>query len=210
MMKIDIKHRIFTSDGYKTLSIKEEINEKYIVEVVGQSGIGKTTFFRILSGLLVPDYGVISIGNKVILDTKNKINIPPQRREIALMFQDYALFPNMSVEENIQFAQNKKNILRIKELLKIFDLELFKDKKIQKLSGGQQQRVALARTLAQEAGIILLDEPFSAVDKEMRKKMQTEILKYQQEKEAIVFFISHQQDENSNFIANHKIFINFI
>ena len=209
-MKIDIKHRIFTSDGYKTLSIKEEINEKYIVEVVGQSGIGKTTFFRILSGLLVPDYGVISIGNKVILDTKNKINIPPQRREIALMFQDYALFPNMSVEENIQFAQNKKNILRIKELLKIFDLELFKDKKIQKLSGGQQQRVALARTLAQEAGIILLDEPFSAVDKDMRKKMQTEILKYQQEKEAIVFFISHQQDENSNFIANHKIFINFI
>lgn len=209
-MKIDIKHRIFTSDGYKTLSIKEEINEEYIVEVVGQSGIGKTTFFRILSGLLVPDYGVISIGNKVILDTKNKINIPPQRREIALMFQDYALFPNMSVEENIQFAQKKKNILRINELLKIFDLELFKDKKIQKLSGGQQQRVALARTLAQEAGIILLDEPFSAVDKEMRKKMQTEILKYQQEKEAIVFFISHQQDENSNFIANHKIFINFI
>lgn len=209
-MKIDIKHRIFTSDGYKTLSIKEEINEKYIVEVVGQSGIGKTTFFRILSGLLVPDYGVISIGNKVILDTKNKINIPPQRREIALMFQDYALFPNMSVEENIQFAQKKKNILRIKELLNVFDLELFKDKKKQKLSGGQQQRVALARTLAQEAGIILLDEPFSAVDKEMRKKMQTEILKYQQEKEAIVFFISHQQDENSNFIANHKIFINFI
>lgn len=209
-MKIDIKHRIFTSDGYKTLSIKEEINEKYIVEVVGQSGIGKTTFFRILSGLLVPDYGVISIGNKVILDTKNKINIPPQRREIALMFQDYALFPNMSVEENIQFAQKKKNILRIKELLNVFDLELFKDKKIQKLSGGQQQRVALARTLAQEAGIILLDEPFSAVDKEMRKKMQTEILKYQQEKEAIVFFISHQQDENFNFIANHKIFINFI
>lgn len=209
-MKIDIKHRIFTSDGYKTLSIKEEINEKYIVEVVGQSGIGKTTFFRILSGLLVPDYGVISIGNKVILDTKNKINIPPQRREIALMFQDYALFPNMSVKENIQFAQKKKNILRINELLKVFDLELFKDKKIQKLSGGQQQRVALARTLAQEVGIILLDEPFSAVDKEMRKKMQTEILKYQQEKEAIVFFISHQQDENSNFIANHKIFINFI
>jgi ABC superfamily ATP binding cassette transporter ABC protein len=209
-MKIDIKHRIFTSDGYKTLSIKEEINEKYIVEVVGQSGIGKTTFFRILSGLLVPNYGVISIGNKVILDTKNKINIPPQRREIALMFQDYALFPNMSVEENIQFAQKKKNILRINELLNVFDLELFKDKKIQKLSGGQQQRVALARTLAQEAGIILLDEPFSAVDKEMRKKMQTEILKYQQEKEAIVFFISHQQDENSNFIANHKIFINFI
>lgn len=209
-MKIDIKHRIFTSDGYKTLSIKEEINEKYIVEVVGQSGIGKTTFFRILSGLLVPDYGVISIGNKVILDTKNKINIPPQRREIALMFQDYALFPNMSVEENIQFAQKKKSILRINELLNVFDLELFKDKKIQKLSGGQQQRVALARTLAQEAGIILLDEPFSAVDKEMRKKMRTEILKYQQEKEAIVFFISHQQDENSNFIANHKIFINFI
>lgn len=95
-------------------------------------------------------------------------------------------------------------------MLNVFDLELFKDKKIQKLSGGQQQRVALARTLAQEAGIILLDEPFSAVDKEMRKKMQTEILKYQQEKEAIVFFISHQQDENSNFIANHKIFINFI
>ncbi len=209
-MKIDIKHRIFTSDGYKTLSIKEEINEKYIVEVVGQSGTGKTTFFRILSGLFVPDYGVISIGNKVILDTKNKINIPPQRREIALMFQDYALFPNMSVKENIQFAQKKKNILRINELLKVFDLELFKDKKIQKLSGGQQQRVALARTLAQEVGIILLDEPFSAVDKEMRKKMQTEILKYQQEKEAIVFFISHQQDENSNFIANHKIFINFI
>ena len=209
-MKIDIKHRIFTSDGYKTLTIKEEINEKYIVEIVGQSGIGKTTFFRILSGLLVPDYGVISIGNKVILDTKNKINIPPQRREIALMFQDYALFPNMSVEENIQFAQKKKNILRINELLNVFDLELFKDKKIQKLSGGQQQRVALARTLAQEAGIILLDEPFSAVDKEMRKKMRTEILKYQQEKEAIVFFISNQQDENSNFIANHKIFINFI
>lgn len=95
-------------------------------------------------------------------------------------------------------------------MLNVFDLELFKDKKIQKLSGGQQQRVALARTLAQEAGIILLDEPFSAVDKEMRKKMRTEILKYQQEKEAIVFFISHQQDENSNFIANHKIFINFI
>ena len=151
-MKIDIKHRIFTSDGYKTLSIKEEINEEYIVEVVGQSGIGKTTFFRILSGLLVPDYGVISIGNKVILDTKNKINIPPQRREIALMFQDYALFPNMSVEENIQFAQKKKNILRIKELLNVFDLELFKDKKNTKIIRRATTESRLSKNLGTRGG----------------------------------------------------------
>lgn len=162
MIEIQIRHQIFTSSGNKFLEVNERISEGSFVHVSGDSGIGKTTFFKILSGLVVPDFGFIKLNDKILLDTANKIFLPPQKRNISLMFQNYALFPNMTVRQNIVFAQTEKDENIVDELLENFALKTFENTSPSKLSGGQQQRVALARTLAQNAEIVLLDEPISA------------------------------------------------
>lgn len=201
MMKIHIEHKIFTSEGDKTLHINEEIAEGNFIAVSGNSGIGKTTLFKIIAGLIQPDFGFIRSDDNILLDTENKIFLPPQNRDIAFMFQNYALFPNMTVKQNITYAQKGKNELEIEELLEKFDLKNHENIHPNKLSGGQQQRVALARTLIQKAGIVLLDEPLSAVEDSMKKVMTDEILNVHKLTQSTFFVISHQQsdfEENCN------------
>ena len=199
MIEIQIRHQIFTSSGNKFLVVDERISEGSFVHVSGDSGIGKTTFFKVLSGLIDPDFGFIKLNDKILLDTANKIFLPPQKRNISLMFQNYALFPNMTVKQNIAFAQTEKDENIVDELLENFALKTFENTSPSKLSGGQQQRVALARTLAQNAEIVLLDEPFSAVDIAMRKVMLNELLEFNKNNNSTFFVISHSEEEFESF-----------
>lgn len=206
MIDIHIKHQIFISSGNQFLEINEQFEAGSIIHVSGDSGIGKTTFFKIVSGLITPDSGLITVNNTVLTDTKGKIFLSPQKRDIALMFQNYALFPNMTVKKNIEFAQKKKNEEIINHVLKIFNLENLKNAVPSRLSGGQQQRVALARTLVQNARIALLDEPFSAVDPSMRKIMKEEIVKTSVNQGSTFFVISHNENEFEDY-AHKKLVI---
>lgn len=205
MIEIKIKHQIYTSSGKKNLEINEQIQEGSIVHVSGDSGIGKTTFFKILSGLISPDYGWIKWSDNILLDTSRQIFLSPQKRNISILFQNYALFPNMTVKQNIAFAQKEKNEEIVDYFLEVFNLKKMEKILPSKLSGGQQQRVALARTLVQKSDIVLLDEPLSAIDSEMRKKILIEIVKFQEATKATFFVISH--DEDFKFISNKKLAI---
>ncbi|MCP1301253.1 ATP-binding cassette domain-containing protein [Chryseobacterium sp. S0630] len=206
MIDIHINHQIFISSGNQFLEINEQFEAGSIIHVSGDSGIGKTTFFKIVSGLITPDSGLITVNNTVLTDTKGKTFLSPQKRDIALMFQNYALFPNMTVKKNIEFAQKKKNEEIINHLLKIFNLENLKNTVSSRLSGGQQQRVALAGTLAQNARVALLDEPFSAVDPSMRKIMKEEIVKTSINQGSTFFVISHNENEFEDY-AHKKLVI---
>lgn len=196
IIEIDIEHEILTSEGNKTLKIQTIIHENERVAVSGVSGAGKTTFLRMIAGLTPPNRGWIKIRNQLVFDSDKKINIPPQKRYVGFMFQDYALFPNMNVEENIRFAQRKNTDLKwVNKLIQIFRLETLRKQKIDQLSGGQKQRIALARALAAEPRLLLLDEPLSALDMEMRSNLQDEILKAHQLLNTTTLFVSHNPEE---------------
>ena len=185
-----------SADGVKILKIETRIPENQLICITGHSGAGKTTLLRMIAGLTRPDKGVIQIGETTVFDSFRKINFPPQKRNIGFMFQVYALFPNMTVEENIAFAQSReKDKDWINMLLETFGLKALRKQKPNKLSGGQKQRVALARTLAKKANILLLDEPLSAVDRKMRTELQDEILKTHQLFGSTILLVSHDEDE---------------
>jgi len=192
---IDVEKSMFTGNGKLNLTIKTIINYGELIALFGESGAGKTTLLRILAGLVKPDKGIVKFGNAVWFDSNNKINLLPQERNISLMFQNYALFPNMTVEQNILFAQPEKDAKKVTELLAVFGLLEFRKRKPNGLSGGQKQRVALARALARKPQLLLLDEPLSALDAEMRTKLQNEILKAHQLSGATTIMVSHDLNE---------------
>lgn len=205
MIELNIKHQIFTSFGSKFLEVSEMIEKGSFIHISGDSGIGKTTFFKILAGIITPDFGFIKVNNSILLDTENRIVLPAQKRNISIMFQNYALFPNMTVKQNIAFAQKDKNPDIIDYYLEKFNLKILENVFPSKLSGGQQQRVALARTFVQNAEIILLDEPLSAVDASLRQSMMEEILKINQNQGSTIFMISHNEREFQNVSLNNLI-----
>ncbi|POY36174.1 molybdenum ABC transporter ATP-binding protein [Flavobacterium alvei] len=192
---IDIEKMMLTVNGKVNLAIKTEVKTGELVALFGSSGAGKTTLLRILAGLVTPDKGIIKFGETVWFDSGNRINIPPQNRNISLMFQDYALFPNMTVEGNIQFAQSEKDDQAVDELLSVFGLNEFRKHKTNGLSGGQKQRVALARALARKPQLLLLDEPLSALDATMRASLQDEIVQAHQLLGATTIMVSHDLSE---------------
>jgi len=206
MLKIDIQHSMLTSEGKTTLEVCTEIEAHELICLFGHSGAGKTTLLRILAGLTKPDKGRVVFGDTVWFDSEKKINIPPQQRNVGFMFQDYALFPNMSVERNIRFAQKEKDKNAVEELLNLFGLKTLRSQSPNQLSGGQKQRVALARALAQKPAILMLDEPLSALDVEMRIALQGEIRKAHQMLNTITLMVSHDVNEAMN-LASSVIFI---
>ena len=146
------------------------------------------------------------MGETVWFDSAKQINISPQKRNISLMFQDYALFPDMTVEQNIQFAQPMKNSKAVSELLAIFGLSEFRKRKPNGMSGGQKQRVALARALARKPQLLLLDEPLSALDSKMREILQNEIAMAHRLSGATTMMVSHDLNEVFR-MASHMICI---
>lgn len=205
MLEIDVKRKMLTSEGVHTLHIKESIDIHELLCVFGKSGAGKTTLLRIIAGLTQPEEGYIAFNGTTWFDSKNKINIPPQKRNIGYMFQNYALFPNMNVEKNIIFGQKERNQEEIENLLSIFDLQTLRKQNPNKLSGGQKQRVALARALASHPSILLLDEPLSALDMEMRMSLQREISKAHEISNVLTILVTHDVDEV--FALAHKVLL---
>ncbi len=143
LLSISIQHAMLTTEGKTNLEIDTVISDNELLCLFGHSGAGKTTLLRILAGLTKPDKGRITFDDQVWFDSDKKINLSPQQRNVGFMFQDYALFPNMSVEQNIRFAQKTKNAGEVDNLISLFDLQPEKTDAA-KLSGGQKQRVALA------------------------------------------------------------------
>ncbi len=194
-LTINIRHAMLTSEGKKTLEVCAEVETQELMCLFGNSGAGKTTLLRIIAGLTKPDSGRIVFKDEVWFDSSANINLSPQKRNIGFMFQDYALFPNMSVEKNISFAQREKNTDEVEKLISLFDLQSLKAQKPAKLSGGQKQRVALARAMAAKPNLLLLDEPLSALDWEMRSDLQDEIIKIHLLLNSITIFVSHDIQE---------------
>jgi len=195
LIHIDIKKTLLSSDGKMILEVNKDIPAGSFTALFGSSGAGKTTLVRIIAGLTKPDSGVIQFGNEVWFDSKRKINVSTQQRHIGLMFQDYALFPNMTVEQNIQFARVEKDDAFTNTLLDILDLTEFRKYKPQNLSGGQKQRVALARAIARKPRLLLLDEPLSALDSKMRILLQDEIAKVHHMFGSTTLIVSHDLNE---------------
>jgi molybdate transport system ATP-binding protein len=177
------------------LAVEATVEMGKFIALFGDSGAGKTTLLRILAGLTDPDEGQIRFGQTIWFDSERKINVPTQQRNISLMFQDYALFPNMTVEGNITFAQPKPNPDEVEELLRLLGLAELRKRKPSGLSGGQKQRVALARALARKPQMLLLDEPLSSLDAEMRILLQDEIEKVHRQWGITTIMVTHDLNE---------------
>lgn len=195
MLEFDIRHAMHTSEGKAELNVSAEVHDGEFLCLFGPSGAGKTTLLRILAGLIKPDSARIVFGNTVWFDSEKRINLAPQKRGVGFMFQDYALFPNMTVEENIQFAQKHKNRVDVENILELFGLTFLCKRKPHQLSGGQKQRVALARALASNPGLLMLDEPLSALDYDMRLVVLEEIQKVHHLLQPVSLMVSHDIQE---------------
>ncbi|EKC4237098.1 sulfate/molybdate ABC transporter ATP-binding protein, partial [Campylobacter coli] len=193
MIKIDIKLPINTAKGKKQLELNTCLKANEITAIFGESGAGKTTLLKIIAGLIKPEFGRIEVGDELWFDTQKNVNLAIQKRKIGFVFQDYALFPNMSVKENISYAATSKQ--KAEELLSLMNLENLAKIYPKNLSGGQAQRVALARALAREPQILLLDEPLSALDFKMRSFLQDELVKILQHFKITTLLVSHDLAE---------------
>lgn len=193
MLEFCLKHTIKGIEGPINLDFDIMLSQGEISAIFGESGAGKTTLLRILAGLITPQKGFIRVGDEIWLDLKKGINLSPQKRSLGFVFQDYALFPNMSVRENLAYAtQNQR---KIDELLELISLKELANSRPKELSGGQAQRVALARALAKEPKILLLDEPLSALDFKMRSHLQEELLKILKHFKTTALLVSHDLAE---------------
>lgn len=196
MIDIDVRKQMLTAAGLRTLEVSVKIPKNSLTCIYGPSGSGKTTLLRMIAGLVKPDKGSMSINSIPVYDSGKKINLIPQRRHVGYMFQDYALFPNMTVEKNIRFAQgHKKDNELVEALICEFGLNNLRRQRPDKLSGGQKQRVALARAIAAKPHVLLLDEPLSAVDEEMRITLQDEIIKAHTLFSMTTVMVSHDRTE---------------
>ena len=187
----DVQKELISANGRMILSIQISISAGELVVLFGESGAGKSTLLRMIAGLTAPDRGLIKVGNSIWFSSHERINKPPQQRNIGFVFQDYALFPNMSVFNNVAYGQKPTDRLFVTHLLNKFGLAEFSNRRPDKLSGGQKQRVALARALARKPNFLLLDEPLSALDAGNRTSMQYEIREAQAITNATTLLVSH-------------------
>ena len=168
------------------------------IGILGASGCGKSMTLKSIAGIETPDEGEIIINETVVFDSRQKINVKPQKRNIGYLFQNYALFPTMTVAKNIAAGlkgTKQENQDRVREMIRRFQLEGLEERLPGELSGGQQQRVALARIMAYEPDVILLDEPFSALDAITKDAMHSWYLEIMEKIHLSTIFISHDIDE---------------
>lgn len=157
--------------------------------IIGPSGAGKTTFIKMIAGLEQPDEGAIRFGNEIWLDTKRKIFLPPRKRRLGYVFQDYTLFPHLTVEENAAFAAKDRH--RVQYLLKLFNIAELKDRKPAAISGGERQRCAICQALACEPRLLLLDEPFSALDVFTRRDLRDKVRTLKEDLSLPMVYVTH-------------------
>ncbi len=193
MISIAIEKKLKVYQGRQVLKIDRQFPSGSITKIYGSSGSGKTTVLKIIAGLIAPEKGKILVDNCTWLDTNLNINISPQKRMPGFVFQDYALFPNMTVREHLEFATTDKDW--INRLLLIGKLDTLANHKPVHLSGGQQQRLAILRALAIKPKLLLMDEPFSALDPEMKAELIAELRIVFKEIGATVLIVSHNPQE---------------
>ena len=174
-------------------------SESKRIGILGASGAGKSMTLKCIAGIETPDKGSISVDGKTLFDSASKVNIPPQKRNTGYMFQSFALFPNMTVEGNIGAGVKVRKEERVAQMVKKFHLAGLEKRYPRELSGGQQQRVALARIMAYEPDVILLDEPFSALDVYLKDRLQVELSEFLSDYEGTVIMVSHSRDEIYRF-----------
>jgi len=204
-------HKHFAAPGWTTRTPRRgavdgldlEIHEGEFFVLLGPSGCGKTTTLRCIAGLEDPTEGRIAIGERVVADIGRAIFTPAHRRRIGMMFQSYALWPHMSVFQNVAYPLRHQTGLRdrrdiadaVARALALVDLEGFETRRSTELSGGQQQRVALARALSARPGLLLFDEPLSNLDAQLRARLRQDLRRVHQEAEATSIYVTHDQTE---------------
>ncbi len=193
---VELKNISVSFDDEQILNgLSLDIKDKEFITFLGPSGCGKTTTLRLIAGFLEPDEG------DIIFDGKRINNVPAHKRQVNTIFQRYALFPHLNVYENIAFGLRVKKMkeaeikAKVDEMLKLVNLSGLEKRSIDTLSGGQQQRVAIARAIANHPRVLLLDEPLAALDLKLRKDMQKELKKIQQQLEITFVFVTHDQEE---------------
>ena len=172
-----------------------------ITILFGQSGSGKTTTLRAIAGIVIPDSGRISIGEEIYFDSATSTNLSIQKRRVGYVFQDYALFPHMTAEQNVAYGikdngvRAESRLERTRAMLSLFKIEHVRQRYPQNMSGGEQQRTALARALASDPAIVLLDEPLSAVDAETRARLLDEVVAAQERVSIPFIYVTHNTSE---------------
>ena len=202
MPKIVLTH--VTKQWGKFIGVNDlnlEIEDGSFVTLLGSSGCGKTTTLRMIAGLETPTRGEIRFDDKIVFSSEKNINVPPAKREVGFLFQNYALWPHMTVTQNIAFGLEtlkwKKSDIsaRVQEMLKTMRIEQFADRYPAELSGGQQQRVAIARTLAPKPRVLFMDEPLSNLDAKLRGEMRTELKRLHRDTGSTFVYVTHDQLE---------------
>lgn len=196
-----LQANIYKRIGDFTLDVRIESDAKRI-GVLGASGSGKSMTLRSIAGIEDVDSGHIELDGNVFFDSENRINLKPQKRSVGYMFQNYALFPTMSVLKNVMAGlkgNSEENKSKAHDMLARFRMDAYESQIPGELSGGQQQRVALARIMVTEPELILLDEPFSALDAYLKDRMQLEMLEMLEDYEGQVMMVSHSRDELFRF-----------
>lgn len=189
------------------LNIKFESDGKPL-GILGPSGSGKSMTLKCIAGIVTPDKGKIVVNGKTLFDSEAKINVKPQKRRIGYLFQNYALFPNMTVKQNVACGMagtGKEKDEKIAALINRYGLEGLENRYPSQLSGGQQQRVALIRILAYEPEVLLLDEPFSALDYHLKEALQIEMMKLLAEYDGHAIMVTHNRDEAYKICQNLMI-----
>ena len=202
LIQVEVKKRLIAQGRVFSLEV-EFASESERLVLFGPSGSGKTLTLQILAGVVTPDSGRIVVGDRVLFDKAENVNVLPRRRDIGYVPQNYALFPHLNVADNVGFGLSrswplgleKNDRRRVAEFLEIFELTACGASLPRELSGGQQQRVALARALIRNPRLLLLDEPFAALDTLLRARMRQELLKIQASFQIPVIVITHDPED---------------
>lgn len=193
MLEVQIYKKLAEFD----LDVSFQVNDS-ILGLMGASGSGKSMTLKCIAGIETPDQGRIVLNDRVLFDSEKKINVPIQKRNVGYMFQSYALFPNMNVYENISVGLRARKVKDVdivaQKVMKQFQISELASRYSKQLSGGQRQRVALARLMAYEPDVLLLDEPFSALDEDLKEDLLRE-LKSELQISKPVIFVSHNKEE---------------
>ncbi|MDD5532038.1 MAG: ATP-binding cassette domain-containing protein, partial [Syntrophales bacterium] len=192
-VKMSLQCKLIKQTDYFTIEVDFVCPEEKTLALIGPSGSGKTTIIRMLAGLHKPDRGRIECGGRTLFDSENGIHLSPQKREMGYVFQDYTLFPHLTIRENAGFAA--KDVQEADYLLDYFGLKHLGDRKPHQVSGGERQRCAICQALAKRPRLLLLDEPFSALDVVTRRILRTELKRIKGERKLSTIYVTHDIHE---------------
>jgi molybdate transport system ATP-binding protein len=200
MIQVAVTKHIKTYNGQQQIHINTSFPAHQTTQIFGPSGAGKTTFLKIMAGLVLPEKGLIRVHQETWLDTHAGISWSPQKRKVGFVFQDYALFPHLTVEQHLLFGTPDKQYLQ--RLLQIGRMQPFQQHKPRQLSGGQQQRLAILRALSTKPQLLLMDEPFSALDTTLKQSLITDLKQLLSELNITCFIVTHYPAETGD-LAQH-------